>query len=136
MKKETLVNHLQDILDITLNDGLQGNNYDSRTDIMSDLEDIIDKIKAYRGWKDSSVPKKFIVTVVDTGDTCDGKARTLKICNSREEAEAYVKKDMDKWIKDHQDEGIEYDYDKMSSYFDYNTNDGCEWNIEEVEMPL
>lgn len=136
MTKTALVEHLTNILDITLDNGLQGPSCDARNDIMLDFEDVIDKIKAYHGWLDTPNAKKFVVTVVDTGDSCDGKARTLKVCNTKEEAKAYVIEDMDQWISNHKDEGIEYDYDKMSAYFDYNTNSGCEWNIEEVEMPL
>ena len=136
MTKTALVEHLTNILDITLDNGLQGPSYNARNDIMLDFEDVIDKIKEYHGWHDTPNAKKFVVTVVDTGDSCDGKARTLKVCNTHEEAKAYVIEDMDQWISDHKDEGIEYDYAKMSAYFDYDTNSGCEWNIEEVEMPL
>lgn len=136
MTKTALVEHLTNLLDITLDNGLQGPSYDARNDIMLDFEDVIDKIKEYHGWLDTPNAKKFVVTVVDTGDSCDGKARTLKVCNTKEEAKAYVIEDMDHWISNHKDEGIEYDYAKMSAYFDYDTNSGCEWNIEEVEMPL
>lgn len=34
--------------------------------------------------------EKWIVTAVDYGDTCDSKARVLKVCDTKEEAEAYV----------------------------------------------
>lgn len=78
---------------------------------------------------------KHIVTAVDTSDTSDGKARVLKVCNSREEAEAYVQADIEKWADDRAGEGIEVDFDKMSAHYDYNSADGCEWNIEEVEIP-
>lgn len=74
----------------------------------------------------------WIVTFVDYGETCDGKARVLAVCKSREEAEACVKHDIEKWADDHAGENIEVDFDGMSvSYSMYNDDCGCEWNIEE-----
>lgn len=78
--------------------------------------------------------KVWIATVVDYGETCDGKARVLDVCKSKEEAEAVVRNDIEKWADDHAGEGVEVDFDKMSACFDYNTDNGCEWNIEEVEL--
>lgn len=78
--------------------------------------------------------KVWIATVVDYGETCDGKARVLDVCKTKEEAEEVVRNDIEKWADDHAGEGVEVDFDKMSAHFDYNTDDGCEWNIEEVEV--
>ena len=82
--------------------------------------------------------KKHIVTAVDTSDTSDGKARVLNVCNSREEAEAYVRADIEKWADDRAGMPIVVDFDKMSAKYNWETFDdasGCEWNIEEVEIP-
>ena len=38
--------------------------------------------------------KLFIVTAADTGETADGKARTLGTYKNRKDAVKYVKKDM------------------------------------------
>lgn len=78
--------------------------------------------------------KIWIATYVDHGETCDGKARVLKACMTKEEAQNEVRADIEKWADDHAGENIEVDFDKMSaSYRDY--DDGCEWNIEEIEIP-
>ena len=79
--------------------------------------------------------KKWIVTAVDTSETCDGKARVLKACNSPEEALSYAKADMEEWIARYKEEGIEYDFTCLSATFDYNSGNGCQWNVEEVEVP-
>jgi len=75
--------------------------------------------------------KLWIATYVDYGETCDGKARVLDICKSKEEAEAVVRNDIEKWADDHAGENVEVDFDKMSAHYDDDTSDGCEWNIEE-----
>jgi isoleucyl-tRNA synthetase len=80
--------------------------------------------------------KRWIVTCVDCGETCDGKARTLGVFKEREEARAFVRNDIERWADDHAGEGIEVDFDKMSATYDYDTDNGCEWNIEEVEIPM
>ena len=81
--------------------------------------------------------KKFIVTVVDSGETCDGKARVLAVCSTREEAKACVQADIEKWADDRAGMPIVVDFDKMSAKYNWETidnADGCEWNIEEVEI--
>ena len=80
--------------------------------------------------------KRWIVTAVDHGETCDGKARVLEVCKSKEEAEAYVRADIESWADERASEGIEVDFDHMSAHYDYNTDNRCEWNIEEVELPI
>ena len=78
--------------------------------------------------------KKFIVTAVESGDTCDGKARVLVVCSTREEAEAFVQNDIETWADEREGEDIEVDFDKMSANYAYNNDNGCEWNIEEVDI--
>ena len=78
--------------------------------------------------------KLWIATYVDHGETCDGKARILKACATKEEARNEVRADIEKWADDRAGENVEIDFDKMSaSYRD--RDEGCEWNIEEVEVP-
>ena len=77
--------------------------------------------------------KKFIVTAVNSGKTCDGKARILAVCSTREEAKAFVQTNIETWAYERAYEGIEVDFCKMSAHYNYN-DDGCEWNIEEVDI--
>ena len=78
--------------------------------------------------------KLWIATYVDHGEDCDGKPRILKACSTKEEALNEVRADIEKFADDRAGENIEVDFDKMSaSYRDY--DEGCEWNIEEVEIP-
>lgn len=74
--------------------------------------------------------KKYIVTVVDHGETCDGKARVLEVCNTKDEALAFVRADIEQWADERAGEGIEVDFDRMSAHYDYDSSCGCEWNIE------
>lgn len=80
--------------------------------------------------------KLWVSTYVDYGPTCDGKARILGIDKTKEEAEARVRNDIEAWIDDRASEGVEADFDKMAAWYDYDTDDGCEWNIEERELEI
>ena len=78
--------------------------------------------------------KLWIATYVDHGETCDGKARILKACATKEEALGEVRADIENWADDRAGENVEIDFDKMSaSYRD--RDEGREWRIEEVEVP-
>ena len=78
--------------------------------------------------------KKFIVTAVDSGETCDGKARVLEVCSTREEAKAFVQNVIEEWVNERAGECVEVDFDKMRAHYAYNNGNGCEWNIEEVDI--
>lgn len=83
--------------------------------------------------------KKFIVTVVDTSDTSDGKARVLDVCKTKEEAQAVVRNDIEHWADERAGMPIVVDFDKMSAKYNWETlddADGCEWNIEEVDIKI
>ena len=78
--------------------------------------------------------KIWIAMYADRGETCDGKPRVLKACATKEEARGEVRADIEKWADDRAGENVEVDFDKTSaSYRD--RDEGCEWNIEEVEIP-
>lgn len=78
--------------------------------------------------------KLWIAVYVDHGEDCDGKPRVLKACTTKEEAQNEVHADIEKFADDRAGENLEVDFDKMSaSYRDY--DEGCEWNIEETEIP-
>ena len=78
--------------------------------------------------------KLWIAAYADRGETCDGKPRVLKACATKEEAQNEIRADIEDWADDRAGENVEVDFDKMSaSYRD--RDEGCEWNIEEVEVP-
>jgi len=77
----------------------------------------------------------WVVTAVDYGETCDYKARVLEICKTREEAEKYVREDMDHYVTDASRDDFHVDYGWMSASLKNNPDSGCEWNIEEVDLP-
>ena len=78
--------------------------------------------------------KIWIAMYVESGETCDGKARVLKACATKEEARNEVRADIEKWADDRAGENVEVDFDKMS-VSDQDRDEECEWCIEEVEIP-
>lgn len=81
--------------------------------------------------------KKWIVTAVGHGETCDGKARVLAVCDTKEEAANYIRNDMEDYLDNNVDEGLVADFDRWSVGYKYQSFDtACEWNAEEVEIPL
>ena len=74
--------------------------------------------------------KKYIVTAVDHGENCDGKARVLEICDTKEEAMAFVRADIEYWVDDRAADSVVVDFDKMCAHYTYDMSRGCEWNIE------
>lgn len=78
--------------------------------------------------------KIWIAMYVESGETCDGKARVLKACATKEEAQNEVRADIEKWADDRAGENVEVDFDKMSASYQ-DRDEGCEWRIEEVEIP-
>lgn len=81
--------------------------------------------------------KRWIVTVVDYSDSSDGKARTLGLFKTYDEAKAYVDEDMKDYVDANgEEDDFDIDFSKMSiSLADCDIEDccGCEWNIEEVD---
>lgn len=78
--------------------------------------------------------KIWIATYVDNSETCDSKPRVLATASSKEEILNEVRADIEKWADDRAGESIEVDFDKLSTYY-YHSCNGCEWNIEEIEIP-
>ena len=79
--------------------------------------------------------KIWIAMYMESGETCDGKARVLKACATKEEAQNEVRADIEKWTDDRAGENVEVDFDKMSASYQ-DRDEGCEWCIEEVEIPV
>ena len=77
--------------------------------------------------------KKWIVTAVDTSETADGKARVLKVCDTKEEAAEYVRMDMDGSVARASDMDLVVNYDMMSIH-NLDHSFGCEWNVEMVTI--
>lgn len=80
--------------------------------------------------------KMWIVTAVDYGETCDGKARTLGAFKTRVDAKNFVDADIQQWIDQRAGEKVFCDFDKMKTEFLRETfqENGCEWNIEEIDI--
>ena len=80
--------------------------------------------------------KRWIVTAVDhdIDGNCDGKARVLGVFKTREEAKNYVNEDIKEWIDQRADVGCKCNFDKMAAWYNYDSAQRCEWNIEEVEI--
>lgn len=79
--------------------------------------------------------KMYIATTVDTGDSCDGRARTIGVYFSREDAEEAVRKDMIGIMAHLADQGKYYIQGNMS----VETADGdmgFTWNIEEKDVTI
>ena len=82
---------------------------------------------------------RYIVTGIDTGDSCDGRARVLGAFATKEEAKAYVEND----IKDTIDEATDDDGfcpweidDDFMGYHDSCDQNGCMYNIEAIEIKV
>ena len=78
--------------------------------------------------------KIWMAMYLESGETCDGKARVLKACATKEEALNEVQADIENWADDRAGENVEVDFDKMS-VSDHDRDEGCEWCIEEVGVP-
>ena len=74
--------------------------------------------------------KAYILTAVDYGDTCDGKARTIGVFFDRDEAQKVLNADIEDYAAMHPT----YTEGKLA-VTDENGN-GCEWNIEEVDIRI
>ena len=77
--------------------------------------------------------KRYIITAVDTSDTCDGKARVLKSCVTYAEAKDFVRHDMEAYLTTNSNLDIITDWNRMSAWTEDGTI-GCEWNIEEIDV--
>ena len=78
--------------------------------------------------------EKYIVTAVDYGETCDGKARVLGVYYTYEDARTHVHADIENWCDVHAGECVECDFDKMSAWFTHDTETRCEWNISNISL--
>lgn len=83
---------------------------------------------------------KVVVSAIDIGDSCDGKPRVLFITDKMEEAQAYVRNDMEDYIDEATDDNGSCAYDQIdfNKMFVKNGDyQGCEWNIETIthEIP-
>ncbi len=75
----------------------------------------------------------YVVTVVESGETCDGHARVLGAFKSEEEAKSFVRNDMEEVCDNHANTGIRVDFDQMEIV---NEDDDtvCCWSIDSVEV--
>ena len=78
--------------------------------------------------------KAYIVTAVDYGETVDGKARTIGVFFDREKAQAALDADMDGYLERYKKDGIEAKEEDLAVWHD--NNNGCEWNVEDVDVAI
>ena len=83
--------------------------------------------------KASKKEYRWIVTAVDTGESCDGKARVLKCFKTEKAARNYIRRDMEGYVADAEGMDLETDYGRMSSRTK-DCNYGCEWNCERIQV--
>lgn len=83
---------------------------------------------------------RFIVSAIDYGDSCDGKARILFCSQFEDEAKAYVENDIKDYIDNNSDDDGNCcyiaDFGKMKITDKDNENNGCEWNIEKISIEI
>lgn len=70
--------------------------------------------------------RRWAVTYVDYGETCDGKARIHGIYESRAKAVAELEKDMERYAGENPMATL----DMVDWSADLGDNAGCEWNVE------
>lgn len=79
--------------------------------------------------------KRYVVTAVDCGDSCDGHPTCLGAFSTLIEAMAYVRSD----IEDRCDQlagcNIQVNFDKME-IIDESDQPICMWSIDEIEIEL
>ena len=82
--------------------------------------------------------KAYILTAVDHGETCDGKARTLGIHFAYEDAARAKSEDMTTYRNTCLAlSGREpLYYNEGRGYCHIDVGQGCEWNIEEVDIRI
>lgn len=72
--------------------------------------------------------KAYILTAVDHGETCDGKARTLGVFFDRNAAQKALNEDMDYYKAMHPT------YTEGELAVTDEDGNGCEWNIEDKDI--
>lgn len=77
--------------------------------------------------------KIHILTAVDYGDTCDGKARTIGVSFDRDEVQKILDGDIDEHLAAL---GPAYEEDCLSVVDKETGETRCEWNIEEMDIRL
>lgn len=79
--------------------------------------------------------KRYIVTAVDVGETCDGHARVLGCFKTEADAKNYVRNDMEDTCDSHANTGIQVDFDQME-IVDEDDDIVCCWSIDEIEVEV
>ena len=72
------------------------------------------------------------VTLVEYGDSVDGKARVMGLYNSKEEAHLRMREDAESYLKDL---GLEVKVYEDSASVGSTDEVGCEYRIEKVKIP-
>lgn len=82
--------------------------------------------------KNEKTGVKYAVTYLDYGDGTDGRPRCSCICDTKEEADSYVKDDMEEYAKSTGAKFIDWDSYEVWADEESQWEVGCVWNISEV----
>ena len=82
--------------------------------------------------KNEKTGVKYAVTYLDYGDGTDGRPRCYRICDTKEEADFYVKDDMLVYSEAMDAKFIDWDSYEVWADEQSKWEEGCVWNISEV----
>jgi len=75
---------------------------------------------------------KYVVIYTDFGDTCDGFARVLMTCDTKEAAIKEMNEDIQIWKEQNKKRPLTIDKGDCILYGD--EQNGCQWQILEVKV--
>ena len=79
--------------------------------------------------------KRYVVTAVDVGESCDGHARVLGCFKTEADAKTYVRNDMEDMCDRLAGAGVQADFDQME-IVNEDEDTVCCWAIDEVEVEI
>ncbi len=75
----------------------------------------------------------WLAMCVDIGDSSDLRPVALKAFATEKGARDFVKKDMDRYMKEGRKWGMDADYSERRAFTDEGY--GCQWSVQEVRLP-
>ena len=77
---------------------------------------------------------RYCVCVVDIGEASDFKPAILDTFTSYTDAQDFAKKDLEKYMLDAEEMGLEADYDELRAWGE--NGYGCQYSIQKIEIEL
>lgn len=78
--------------------------------------------------------KKWLVIEVSHRAESVSKPHCIGVTDTFQEAQMLAHKSILEWVKANQDEGVEYNLDKLAAWYDYDDSDSYELSIQEVTV--